>query len=90
MSYVDSELNICLDCIAQIELTLANKRYLVGSEISLADIGVGTILFRLTSQGLNVPLPTNVSRWYDNLKARPAYQKSIMTDFSELKAREDY
>ncbi len=90
MNQVDKDLQICLDCLNQLESALTNKNYLLGTEISLADICSGAILYRLTSQGLNVPLPENVHRWYESLKRRPAYQNAIMSDFSELKAREDY
>lgn len=90
MKAVDAELQKCLDCLNVIEATLENSEYLAGSCLSLADLCAGSILFRLTSQGLDVPLPQNVSAWYEKLKKRPGYQKWIMSDFTELKAREDY
>lgn len=90
IAQINTDLDKCLNCISQLESALENKNYLLGSEISLADICSGAILYRLTSQGLNVPLPENVRCWYERLKERPAYQKTIMSDFSELKAREDY
>ncbi|CAG9296473.1 glutathione S-transferase family protein [Celerinatantimonas diazotrophica] len=90
INQIETDLNKCFDCLNQLEAALADKNYLLGGEISLADVCSGAILYRLTSQGLTVPLPENVRCWFDRLKARSAYQKSIMSDFSELKAREAY
>ncbi len=90
MNQVNSDLDKCLDCLNTLDSALADKTYLLGSNISLADICSGAIIYRLITQGLNVPLPENVFCWYEKLRGRPEYQKSIMSDFSELKAREDY
>ena len=90
MDAVDNDLQKCFDCLNVIEATLENSECLAGPSLSLADICSGSILYRLTSQGLNVPLPKNVSAWYERLKKRPGYQKWVMSDFTELKAREDY
>lgn len=90
MAQVNKDLDICNDCLVKLDAALSHKDYLLGDHISLADICAGSIIYRLVSQGLDVPLPCNVLRWYEILKDRPAYQKSIMSDFRELMAREDY
>ncbi len=90
MEEVNRQLNICHRCLQDIDAQLSNNECLVGSAISLADIVVGAVIYRLVSQGLQVDLPSNVDRWFEVLKKRPGYSKWIMSDFSELKGREDY
>ncbi|EKO3390254.1 glutathione S-transferase family protein [Vibrio fluvialis] len=84
------DLQSCQCCLEQVERQLEGKAYLISETISLADICVGAILYRLTAQGLDITLPANVARWFELLKSRPGYQKGIMSDFSELKGREDF
>lgn len=87
---VNSELEKCVDCLSTLNDALHKSEYLAGSSITLADLCVGAIIFRLTSQGLDIALPLHVAHWYEKLKERPGYKKWIMSDFTELKAREDY
>ena len=80
----------CKTCLEKINQPLGHHAFIAGHQISLADITLGAIIFRLVNQGLEIKLPANVQRWYAELKQRPAYQSAIMSDFSSLKAREDY
>lgn len=88
--FINRGMEACHSCLSQLDIQLDGKQYLTGDTISLADIPAGAVLYRLTEMGLDIKLPENVSRWYQQLKARPAYQKRIMSDFSELKGREDF
>jgi len=90
MIAINHDLDKCVECLNILEQQLSNTDYLIGSSISLADISIGAILFRLTELGLEVELPTNVTKWYEKLRKRPGYQKWVMSDFSELEAREDF
>ncbi|WP_046004070.1 glutathione S-transferase family protein [Pseudoalteromonas rubra] len=90
MVAVQQALDTCTGCINSLEAQLKGTEYLAGNTLSLADITVGAVLYRLTSQGLTVELPQRVGLWYEKLKQRPGYQRWIMSDFSELKARESY
>jgi glutathione S-transferase len=90
MVKVNEDLNQCFSCLQDIENQLSTTKYLAGNHISLADIVVGAVIYRLTSQGLPVPLPKCVTLWYQELRQREGYKKWIMSDFSELKAREAY
>nr|WP_211253917.1 glutathione binding-like protein [Pelobacter seleniigenes] len=89
MAAVNNELQKCLEYLNCIEQELNHAQYLAGDSITLADICAGAVLYRLTSQGLAVPLPPNVSLWYQRLQQRPGYRQWVMSDFSELKAREN-
>ena len=90
MEKVNNDLKQCLRCIQDIENQLSTNQYLAGNTISIADIVVGAVIYRLTSQGLSVALPKYVNTWYQNLRHRKGYKTWIMSDFSELKARKDY
>ena len=90
MNAVNSDLQKCFQCLDVIEQQLMDNDYIAGSAITLADICTGSVLYRLTSQGLKVELPPGVMKWYEKLKKRPGYQKWVMSDFSELKSREAY
>jgi len=69
---------------------LSQSEYLAAPSITLSDICVGSVIYRLTSQGLSIELPPNVSQWYETLKSREGYKQWIMSDFSELAGREDF
>lgn len=90
MVIVQSKLNTCFNCLEAVDQQLSNHTFLAGNSLTLADISVGAILYRLTEQGLEVPLPKRVNNWYQTLKLRSGYQKWVMSDFSELKGREDF
>lgn len=90
MAAVNQALAQCRYCLDQLDNALEDKRYLAADVMTLADIAVGAVLYRLTEMGLSVTLPPNVQRWYVLLKERPGYKKWIMSDFTELKGRQTY
>ena len=90
MVIVQSKLETCFSCLEAVNHQLSTLTFLAGNSITLADIAVGAILYRLTEQGLEVPLPEHVNNWYQTLKQRRGYQKWVMSDFSELKGREEF
>lgn len=90
MPLVEQHLSKCFDCLQILERQLAFHPFLVSDRLTLADIPTGAVLFRLTEMGLDIPLPDRVSEWYQKLKARNGYRRWVMSDFSELKARETF
>lgn len=86
---IEQDIQTCLKALETIEECLT-EGFLAGKQLSLADICVGAVLYRLTEQGLEISLPEKVNQWYLKLKQRSGFQKWVMSDFSELKAREDY
>lgn len=90
MEAVNKDLDTCLNCLQAIEKQLTQTEYLAGENLSLADIVVGAVIYRLTSQGLTVKLPDLVYSWYEKINKRPGYIKWVMSDFSELKGREGF
>ena len=90
MNSVNRDLEKCHGCLDTLNRRLSNTKYLAGDNITLADIPTGAVLFRLTEQGIDVTLPRFVASWYGALKQRKAYQKWVMSDFTELKKREEF
>ena len=90
MEMVERNLALCHACFAQLDDQLANNRFLLGDNLSLADITTGVFLYRLVEIDLAVELPARVAAWYERLQTREAYQKSVMSDFSSLFARLEY
>jgi glutathione S-transferase len=66
---------------------LEGRRFVAGDELTLADVPIGTCMFRY--YGLDLPrrpLP-NVERWCAELQVRPAYREHVMLPFDDLKGR---
>jgi len=65
---------------------LAEHEYLVGQDLTLADIQFGHILFRYYEIDIDRTGLPNVERYYKLLTKMPFYQEHVMVDFSELKS----
>lgn len=90
MAAIEKHLNKCHDCLDILNRQLANTKYLAGDTLSLADIPTGAVIYRLTNQGLDIPLPSSVASWYEDLQQRSGYRKWVMSDFTELQGREEF
>lgn len=55
---------------------LAGKQFLVGDELTIADIALCESIFQLQMVGVGVSKFANVQRWYSGIAARPAFQKT--------------
>lgn len=64
---------------------LANRPYLVGDTLTMADIAVGALLYRYLTLPVNRPSAPNVERYYALLGERAAYRDIIMMDYSGMK-----
>ena len=69
---------------------LADRPFLTGDRLSLADIPIGTSLYRYFELDLDRPELPNVAAWYRRLAQRPAYRAHVMVPFGELRGRLDY
>ena len=69
---------------------LAGRRFLCGNALSLADIAIGTSLFRYFGLEIERPPVPHVEAWYDRLQERSAYREHAMVPFTELRGRLDY
>jgi glutathione S-transferase len=66
---------------------LADRRFMAGTALSLADIAVGTTLYRYFNVDIARPHVPGVERYYSTLQSRPAYQRHVMIPFDELYGR---
>jgi glutathione S-transferase len=69
---------------------LADRRFLCGDNLSLADIPAATSLYRYFEIDVDRPSIPNVEAWYRRLRERPAYREHVMVPFGELYGRLDY
>lgn len=64
---------------------LKNRSAILGDRLTIADIGVGTLMYRYFNLDIPRPKLTNVEAWYKRLTARPAYAEHVMIDFADMK-----
>jgi glutathione S-transferase len=69
---------------------LADRAFLLGDRLTLADIPAGTHLYRYFNIDIARPRVPNVERWYRALAERPAYRAHVMVPFVELEGRLEY
>jgi len=73
-----------------LDTILADRTFLLGDRLSLANIPAGTHLYRYFGIDIARPRVPNVERWYRTLQARPAYRAHVMVPFEELFGRLEY
>ena len=69
------------------QLLTPDRTFLLGDAMSLADIVIGTHLFRYVNLDIERPELPRVSAWYDRLTRRPAYARHVMVPFDDLFGR---
>lgn len=75
---------------AMLTIAMAQKGaadWMMGAQISLADIWLGHLLYRYFTVDLPRDVPVGLQAYYDRLCARDAYRTHVMIDYSELKGR---
>jgi glutathione S-transferase len=60
-----------------VDEAVADRPYLAGSEFSLAEIVLGTLVYRWHAFPIERPALTNLRAWYDRLRERPGFKKYI-------------
>jgi glutathione S-transferase len=73
--------------LAIIDGQLEGRAYLLGDELTLADIPAGAMLYRWFGLEIDRPRLPNVEAWYARLQTRPAYREHVMVPFDDLKGR---
>lgn len=73
-----------------IEAQLAKHRFLAGDQLTMADIPVGTLLYRYFKLPVERAAFPAIERWYQDLSAREAYRRAVMVSFEELRGRLAY
>ena len=70
-----------------VEAQLAGQAFVTGEALSLADMAIGTHLYRYFELEIDRPSAPRLAAWYDRLRARPAYREHVMVPFAELEGR---
>jgi glutathione S-transferase len=80
----------CAEYFGLLDKKLAGRKFLLGDRISLADIPIGTNLYRYFELDLERPDLPRLTAWYERLQQRPAFREHIMLPFGELFGKLDY
>jgi glutathione S-transferase len=87
---IRSSLARCAEHFRLLEGILATRPFLMGDQLTLADIPAGTSLYRYFELDIERPLLPHVVAWYERLQQCPAYRGHVMIPFEELRGRLDY
>ena len=87
---VRQSINLCTQYFLLLDQALSKRQFLAQDKLTLADIPVGTHLYRYFELDIERPSLPNVENWYSRLKERPAYREHVMIPFDELRGRLDY
>lgn len=69
---------------------LSDRPFVLGDRLTLADIVIGTHLYRYFNLEIERPDVPFVEAWYQRLQERSAYRQHVMVPFAELHGRLDY
>ncbi len=90
MAKVTAKLERTAQHLILLDGVLADRPYLLGDKLSLADIPAGTCLYRYFNIPIERPKLPNVERWYAELTERPAYRAHVMIPFDDLYGRLEF
>jgi glutathione S-transferase len=90
MSMVNAKIRACARHFQLLDRVLADRPFLCGDALTLADIPAGTSLYRYFEIDIERPSVPHVEAWYRRPQERPAYREHVMVPFSELYGRLDY
>ncbi|HWA61082.1 MAG TPA: glutathione S-transferase, partial [Caulobacteraceae bacterium] len=76
--------------LKRLDAQLAGGAYVAGDAMTMADIPIGTQMYRHFEMDIPRPALPNVEAWYERLRARPAYRAQVMRPFDDLKGRLAY
>jgi len=74
-------------CLAHVDRLLADRPFVGGETLSLADIAIGTHLYRYFELEIDRPDLPRLAAWFERLTARAAYREHVMVRFGDLKGR---
>ena len=71
--------------LAILDAQLGGEAFIMGSTLTMADIAIGTHLYRYFTMPISRPALPNVEAYYQRLTARKAYQDHVMIDWMSMK-----
>ena len=87
---IETKIALCARHFQLLDGLLADRRFLLGEALTLADIPIGTCLYRYFNIEIERPPVPHVEAWYKRLQERPGYRKHVMVPFQEFYGRLDY
>ena len=87
---IQESIKRCTRHFQLLDKILQGRTFLCGEIISLADITIGTSLYRYFELEIERPIVPNVTAWYLRLQKRPAYREHVMIPFNEMQGRLNY
>jgi glutathione S-transferase len=90
MEKVSAKIASCARHMSLLDTVLAESGFVAGDAMTLADIAVGTHLYRYFNIDIERPNVPRLAAYYDRLAGRPAYRKNVMLPFGDLYGRTDY
>ncbi len=90
MAAIQTRIDRCAKHFRLLDGVLADRPFMLGNELTLADIPIGTNLYRYFNLEIERPDIPNVAAWYERLQQRPGYRNHVMVPFQELYGRLDY
>jgi glutathione S-transferase len=90
MRAVAEKIALCAGHFTLLDRVLADRPYLGGDRLTLADIPAATALYRYFGLDIERPAVPYVEAWYRRLTERPAYRRHVMVPFDDLRGRRDF
>jgi glutathione S-transferase len=87
---IQKSIDRCAQHFQLLDRLLAGRKFMLSDNLSLADIPIGTHLYRYFNLEIERPSLPKVEAWYRCLQDRPAYRAHVMVPFSELRGRLAY
>ena len=84
-STIDAAAKRAGEKLAILDAQLADRPFILGDTLTMADIAVGSQMFRYFTLDIPRPPLANVEAWYRRLAARRAYQDHVMVDYQAMK-----
>jgi len=75
---LDAACSEAIRCWTIVERFIAGRRYLAGSDLTLADIGNGILAHRWHNYPIERPALPNIEAWYQALRERPGFAAHIL------------
>jgi glutathione S-transferase len=75
------------ELLRRLDRWLADRPYVAGEALSMADLPAGTLMHRCYTMGVELPEGPALAAWRGRLAERPAYRDTIMQPFDELFGR---
>ncbi|MCC8628614.1 glutathione S-transferase family protein [Xanthomonas vesicatoria] len=67
------------ELLARADAALAQQPYLSGERFAMGDIPLGSFIYAWFEMPIERPALQHLHAWYQRLRARPAYQRGVMT-----------